>query len=65
MKSFPIFLAMVSASLFLSCKRDPVGPKPVEINYHFATIPEGRQLILANTEYYDKLTQYSNARLWR
>ena len=58
MKSLPILFVLVSASLFLSCKRDPVGPKPVEIDYHFATIPEGQQLILANTEYYDKLTQH-------
>ena len=57
MKSCPILLALVSASLFLSCQRDPVGPKPVEINYHFATITEGQQRILANTEYYNRLTQ--------
>ena len=57
MKSCPILLALVSASLFLSCQRDPVGPKPVEINYHFATITEGQQRLLANTEYYDRLTQ--------
>lgn len=57
MKSCPILLALVSASLFLSCQRDPVGPKPVEINYHFATITEGQQRLLANTEYYNRLTQ--------
>ena len=57
MKSCPILLALVSVSLFLSCQRDPLGPKPVEINYHFATITEGQQRILANTEYYNRLTQ--------
>ena len=57
MKSCPILLALVSASLFLSCQRDPVAPKPVEINYHFATITEGQQRLLANTEYYNRLTQ--------
>lgn len=37
MKSFPILLTLVSATLLLSCKRDPIPPKPIEINYHYAT----------------------------
>ena len=57
MKFFPTFLALVSATLLLSCKRDPIPPKPIEINYHYATMAEGRQRILANNEYYDRLTQ--------
>lgn len=57
MKSFHIFLAFVSATLFLSCQKDPAGPKPVKINYHCATMTEGRERILANTEYYGRLTQ--------
>lgn len=57
MKSFHILLTLVSATLLLSCRRDPVPPKPVEINYHIATMEEGRQRMFANTEYYDRLTQ--------
>lgn len=45
-----MFLALVSATLFLSCQKDPAGPKPVKINYHCATMTEGRERILANTD---------------
>ena len=53
----PLFLALISVTLLLSCQRENINPAPVEINYHFATLEEGKQLILAHTDYYNSLTQ--------
>ena len=43
--------------VFFSCQKDDPKEKTSEINYHFATIAEGQQLLAANTEYYNSLNQ--------
>lgn len=50
-------LILGTAMVFSSCQKDePEGPTS-KINYHFATIAEGQQLLAANTEYYNSLNQ--------
>lgn len=43
--------------VFFSCQKDDPKEKTSEINYHFATMAEGQQLLAANTEYYNSLNQ--------
>ena len=43
--------------VFFSCQKDNSEETTSEINYHFATIAEGQQLLAANTEYYNSLNQ--------
>lgn len=51
-------VAMICLSFLLfSCQKDD-NEKPVsKINYHFATLAEGQQLLAANNEYYNSLNQ--------
>lgn len=57
-KRMVLVAAMVCLSfLFFSCQKDdPEKPTSI-INYHFATLAEGKQLLAANNEYYNSLNQ--------
>jgi hypothetical protein len=57
MKAAPLFLTLASALILLSCQREDINPKPVQIKYRYATLEEGKQLFLANTDYLNSLTQ--------
>ena len=55
-------MAMVAALiclsfLFFSCKKDNPEQPTSKINYHFATLTEGQQLLDANDEFYNSLNQ--------
>lgn len=43
--------------LLLSCQKDNTEKPVSKINYHFATLAEGQQLLAANDEYYNSLNQ--------
>ena len=49
--------------LFFSCKKDTPEQSISKINYHFATLTEGQQLLDANYEFYNSLNQ--NNIYWR
>ena len=56
------FLATVIALiclpiLFVSCQKDDPEEPTSKINYHFATMAEGQQLLAANNEYFNSLSQ--------
>lgn len=50
-------LILGTAMVFSSCRKDDPQETTSKINYHFATIAEGEQLLAANTEYYNSLNQ--------
>lgn len=55
-------MAMVAALmclpfLFFSCKKDNPKQPTSKINYHFATLTEGQQLLDANLEFYNSMNQ--------
>ena len=56
---FAAVLVLCGAAVMTSCNKEdePAQPTNTKINYRFATQAEGRQLLLANTEYYNSLTQ--------
>lgn len=43
--------------LFFSCQKDDTEKPTSKINYHFATLSEGQQLLAANEEYYNSMGQ--------
>ena len=43
--------------LLLSCQKDNTEKPVSKINYHFATLAEGQQLLAANDEFYNSLNQ--------
>ena len=43
--------------LFFSCKKDNPEQPTSKINYHFATLTEGQQLLEANHEFYNSMNQ--------
>lgn len=43
--------------VFFSCQKDDPEEKTSKINYHFATLAEGQQLLAANSEFYNSLNQ--------
>ena len=42
--------------LFVSCQKDDPEAPTSKINYHFATMAEGKQLLAANNEYFNRLS---------
>ena len=50
-------LILGAAMVFSSCRKDDPEEPTSKINYHFATMAEGQQLLAANTEYYSSLNQ--------
>ena len=43
--------------LLFSCQKDNPEKPTSTINYHFATLSEGQQLLAANDEYYNSMSQ--------
>lgn len=55
---FVAVLFLCGTAVMTSCnKEEPTQTTNTKINYHCATQAEGRQLLLANTEYFNSLTQ--------
>jgi hypothetical protein len=53
-----IAAVLVCLSLLLfSCQKDNPEKPTSKINYHFATLSEGQQLLAANDEYYNSMSQ--------
>jgi hypothetical protein len=51
-------VALICLSFLLfSCQKDDNEKPASKINYHFATLAEGQQLLAANNEYYNSLNQ--------
>ena len=56
---FVVILLLCGTIVLTSCKKEEELPQPTntKIKYHCATLTEGQQLMLANTDYYNSLTQ--------
>ncbi len=54
-----VTILLCGCTVLASCQIDEKDnpAKPVVINYHCATLSEGQQLLLGNSEYYNSLTQ--------
>lgn len=54
-----VTILLCGCTVLVSCQIDEKDnpAKPVVINYHCATLSEGQQLLLGNSEYYNSLTQ--------
>ena len=54
-----VTILLCGCTVLTSCQIDEKDnpAKPVVINYHCATLSEGQQLLLGNSEYYNSLTQ--------